>query len=283
MRYSPRKPPPPGATACLSDLSWGVNMPHRPLTAWRSIKRSNLTTSIVATSTDNCLRGGRRQERCDAGESAGGHYDRRWPGNHPGSCLYRASRPHARDPGPLARRGEGGAPSAARGGGRVANGGVSRPATHLPAVWPDAPPPRPASHGVSHRLRGALGRASSTLSLCVSGPRDDDVQSPGDPTARTDQPGTALPGNDMGGISFLWPDQHAPPRCPAARRTPPCRHHSQSCAHDGRTAGERPGRGTVVLYRQLSRRVGRVTNAQWPDHGGDRWRVCESARGAGLV
>src|SRR5215216_2638976 len=34
------------------------------------------------------------------------------------------------------------------------------------------------------------------------------VQSPGDPTARTDHPGTALPGNHMGGIRFRWPDQH---------------------------------------------------------------------------
>ena len=39
----------------------------------------------------------------------------------------------------------------------------------------------PASHGVSHRLWGALGRESSTLSLCVSGPRDAHVQSPGRP------------------------------------------------------------------------------------------------------
>jgi hypothetical protein len=49
----------------------------RRLTTWRRIRRSNLTTSIVATSTDNYSRGGRRKERCDAGESAGGHDDRR--------------------------------------------------------------------------------------------------------------------------------------------------------------------------------------------------------------
>jgi hypothetical protein len=45
-----------------------------------------------------------------------------------------------RDAWPLPGRREGGAPSAAKGGGRVTDGGVSPPATRLPAVWQDAPP-----------------------------------------------------------------------------------------------------------------------------------------------
>ena len=96
-------------------------------------------------------------------------------------------------------------------------------ATHLSTVWEDAPPQRHASYGVSDDLWDPPGRESSTLSLSVSGPAHDHVQSPGDPASRTYDPGTAVSGNQMGGFGVLWPDRSSSSRmsCPSMSLSTP--------------------------------------------------------------
>ena len=76
------------------------------------------------------------------------------------------------DIGPLVGRRQGITPGHSRGRGGVADVRVSPAITPL-STWRQAAPQQGrASHGISDRLRDALGRKSSALSVWVSGPRD---------------------------------------------------------------------------------------------------------------
>src|SRR5207249_7866476 len=101
---------------------------------------------------------------------------------------------------------------AARSGGGVANAHVSPAAKRLSILWEGAPEQGHASYGVSDALREPPDRESSAVPLPVSGPDHDHVQSPGHPSSRPYDTGTAVPGNQMGGPDVLGSDGQAPPR-----------------------------------------------------------------------
>jgi len=148
------------------------------------------------------------------------------------------------------------------------------PATQ-PARSVARPPPQGMHHTVFRTVFGVLSVESPRhLSLFVSGPQRRRRSVPGD-TPPTDHPGTAIPGNQMGRVSLLWPDQHAPQDVlpldePLHAVT--IRNHVLTVAERLENAlGEEQWSFIDSCPAEWA-----ALPMPWPDHGGDRRRVCES-------
>jgi len=149
----------------------------------------------------------------------------------------------------------------------VADGGVSPPATHCPQLW----------------ARRAAAKACITRCFAPSS-ECSRSRVPGSITVRVrpqrrrrsvpwrhcfpnDHPGTAIPGNKWAAlVSYGLTTRSSRMSC---RSTNPSMAvtNSQSCAHGGRTAGERPGRGTWSFIDSCPASGPRYP-CPWPDHGG---------------
>jgi len=122
------------------------------------------------------------------------------------------------------------------------------------AVWQDAPP-QSMHHTVFRTVFGVLSVESPrSITVRCSGPRDDDVQSLATPASRTDHPELLFLETKWAalvsyGLTSTLLQDVLPLDEPLHAVT--IRNHVLTVAE----RLEKPWRGTVVLYRQLSRRV----------------------------